>query len=743
MMERSDERSPTSLQVGPYRDSLLMAGPMSISEPYLFSSPSPVTEPLPNGFPSSLKGKLPDDGHRERRNSEGEGFPRMQGKHKIGHRRVDQEGNISYKRVPSSKLMQSIQEGIRHSVGKLASEPERDVLFTDFENTEIVFHPEAGTKFTPAHNFGDFHFKTYAPIAFRHFREVFDISPEDYMMSICVEGLIEISNPGASGSLFYLTEDEMFIIKTVDHSEAGFLLKLLPQYYMNIVQNPRTLLPKFFGLYCYKAFGKNVRIIVMDNLLPRRIKYHHKFDLKGSTYNRFASEKEKEKAVPTLKDVDFLHLYADGIYLDNETYLQLMSLFKRDCLVLQSFKIMDYSLLLGIHNLDQDVRDEREGKETGVATESPNEEGSKGLGRTRSINRHRLAAMPRNNNPDTPPETELQGEEAFVRQQSAVSQMNDDELNALLLRANIDPNVTGGSLMARTKKGERLLIFIGIIDILQHWRLRKKLEHAFKSVIHDGSTISVCHPTAYAKRYQEFMAEKVFHPFAIAGNAFKLANIPLRLSSRNTGSLPIPGSLAALQHRGSLSRTSIPSSISPLHFGRSSGSMVRGGGSGPMLPPDIVASAANGAATDASSSAGYPSHPPSGSASPHAYRKVRLTALARGLLLREGHSQPVEGLSVENVLISVADLQEVVSAYDVVRQRSESIRSSVSSNPAYPITRNGPLRGSISNSPKLPNEGIKLRPDGDTNLLLSEGTQTGGASLRSILHEPQYEETDL
>lgn len=66
-------------------------------------------------------------------------------------------------------------------------------------------------------------------------------------MSICVEGLIEISNPGASGSLFYLTEDEMFIIKTVDHSEAGFLLKLLPQYYMNIVQNPRTLLPKFFG----------------------------------------------------------------------------------------------------------------------------------------------------------------------------------------------------------------------------------------------------------------------------------------------------------------------------------------------------------------------------------------------------------------------------------------------------------------------------------------------------------------
>ena len=91
-----------------------------------------------------------------------------------------------------------------------------------------------------------------------------------FQMSICLEPLIEISNPGASGSLFYLTEDEMFIIKTVANNEAEYLLKLLPQYYMNIVQNPRTLLPKFFGLYCYKAFGKNVRIIVMDNILPRK-----------------------------------------------------------------------------------------------------------------------------------------------------------------------------------------------------------------------------------------------------------------------------------------------------------------------------------------------------------------------------------------------------------------------------------------------------------------------------------------
>lgn len=50
--------------------------------------------------------------------------------------------------------------------------------------------------------------------------------------SICNEPLIELSNPGASGSLFYLTSDDEFIIKTVQHKEAEFLQKLLPGYYM-------------------------------------------------------------------------------------------------------------------------------------------------------------------------------------------------------------------------------------------------------------------------------------------------------------------------------------------------------------------------------------------------------------------------------------------------------------------------------------------------------------------------------
>ena len=60
-------------------------------------------------------------------------------------------------------------------------------------------------------------------------------------------------------------------------------------YYMNLNQNPHTLLPKFFGMYVYQCNQKNIRIIVMNNLLPSNIKMHLKFDLKGSTFKRKVS----------------------------------------------------------------------------------------------------------------------------------------------------------------------------------------------------------------------------------------------------------------------------------------------------------------------------------------------------------------------------------------------------------------------------------------------------------------------
>jgi hypothetical protein len=55
----------------------------------------------------------------------------------------------------------------------------------------------------------------------RTLRKLFDVDPADYMISICGdEALRELSSPGKSGSFFYLTNDDKYMIKTMKKSEV-------------------------------------------------------------------------------------------------------------------------------------------------------------------------------------------------------------------------------------------------------------------------------------------------------------------------------------------------------------------------------------------------------------------------------------------------------------------------------------------------------------------------------------------
>ncbi|XP_041429987.1 uncharacterized protein LOC100653493 isoform X6 [Xenopus laevis] len=420
---------------------------------------------------------------------------------KIGHRGVDSTGETTYKKTTSSALKGAIQLGITHTVGSLSTKPERDVLMQDFYVVESIFFPGEGSNLTPAHHYNDFRFKTYAPVAFRYFRELFGIRPDDYLYSLCNEPLIELSNPGASGSVFYVSGDDEFIIKTVQHKEAEFLQKLLPGYYMNLNQNPRTLLPKFYGLYCVQAGGKNIRIVVMNNLLPRSVRMHLKYDLKGSTYKRRASAKEREKSSPTHKDLDFLQDLPDGLYLDPDMHNALCKTIQRDCLVrsnvdwgtcvLQSFKIMDYSLLVGVHNMDFA---QKETMVVDAQSDTRRPAAQKALYST---------AM-----------ESIQGE---ARRGGAIE--TDDQM---------------GGIPARNAKGERLLLYIGVIDVLQSYRFMKKLEHSWKALVHDGDTVSVHRPGFYADRFQKFMCVSVFKKIPLKTSPSKKSRTMPGISRRPT-----------------------------------------------------------------------------------------------------------------------------------------------------------------------------------------------------------------
>ncbi len=174
--------------------------------------------------------------------------------------------------------------------------------------------------------------------------------------------LSELGSPGKSGSFFYFSRDYKYIIKTIHHSEHKVLRRILHDYYRHVQDNPNTLLSQFYGLHRVKIpYGKKTHFVVMNNLFPPHRDIHQTFDLKGSTIGRDFTEGDlAHNPRATLKDLNWLRR---GMHLQlgpakREVFLTQV---RRDVQLLQRLNIMDYSLLVGIHDLgrgnDEGLRD--------------------------------------------------------------------------------------------------------------------------------------------------------------------------------------------------------------------------------------------------------------------------------------------------------------------------------------------------------------------------------------------------
>lgn len=245
--------------------------------------------------------------------------------------------------------------GIRVSVSRCNAKVDRELTDEDFTARHKLAFDISGNELIPSSKY-DFKFKDYSPWVFRHLRALFKLDPADYLMSLTSKYILsELSSPGKSGSFFYFSRDFRFIIKTIHHSEHRMLRKILKEYYNHITANPNTLISQFYGLHRIKLpWGKKVHFIVMNNLFPPYYDMHRTYDLKGSTLGREHIFKPGEEGTTTavLKDLNWVAKKENLILGPHKAKIFLEQL-ERDVELLKRLNIMDYSLLIGIHDLNK------------------------------------------------------------------------------------------------------------------------------------------------------------------------------------------------------------------------------------------------------------------------------------------------------------------------------------------------------------------------------------------------------
>ncbi|AAS54395.1 AGL096Wp [Eremothecium gossypii ATCC 10895] len=384
------------------------------------------------------------------------------------------EGHVNF--IIAYNMLTGIRVAVSRCSGLMKPLSQRD-----FHQTKKLAFDYHGNELTPSSQYA-FKFKDYCPEVFRELRARFGLDPADYLMSLTSKYILsELNSPGKSGSFFYFSRDYKYIIKTIHHSEHKHLRHVLHDYYEHVKANPDTLICQFYGLHrvkmpiSFKNKVKNRRIyfIVMNNLFPPHLEMHTTFDLKGSTLGRYTKvSKEDEDARPVLKDLNWLEQHMNIQFGPHKGRVFLNQL-KKDVDFLSRLNIMDYSLLLGIHDIN---------------LAAANSEDIHAMIPESSAKHALTSAFPANSN----------------------SNININ---------NVITNASNNHFFQRDEGGIRasdaenkdlnIIYYIGIIDCLTNYSLLKKLETFWRGLSHDLYAVSAVPPNDYGLRFYKFIEDSV------------------------------------------------------------------------------------------------------------------------------------------------------------------------------------------------------------------------------------------
>ena len=428
--------------------------------------------------------------------------------------------------VDQAVLRETDDRGIRSATNKIVAAImlEHADAEEDQRRAEQTSSLESTTrmiKFKPSSSLsGSFTFVSMEPSVFHLLWKSQNLNLQNFKQSFFLEdindvdstGLLEKFTEGKSGSFFYFTLDHRYIIKTVSTEEEKFLRKIARHYYNHIKDNPETLIVRLYGLYQVRLAWeqKYISVIVMENIFHSidQLKIHEKYDLKGSTVGRRVIKGSNVSASSSvMKDLDFEY-FKRKVYVGPENKKLIMDQLHEDTKFLASVGIMDYSLLLGIH----DHNKEQNRRVLGA--------GSFATGGFEIVDS--LGGSQRTSLKD---QLVLSREETFIpvevnpwfrqdfgglRSYTPHHPIYHSEVAGLVRQASEND-------FPRTYDGISIddipvaTYYFGIVDILQQYNVRKKLEHFWKTRITqlDPHGISAVEPREYRQRFLRFIS-KVF-----------------------------------------------------------------------------------------------------------------------------------------------------------------------------------------------------------------------------------------
>lgn len=451
-------------------------------------------------------------------------------------------------------MMMGIRQTLcsRANAGDLggAGAAHKPLALDDFGGARKYVFPPRGTAETPPHSLAHtFKFKDYAPRAFAAIRSVFGVSQTDYITSVCgTQYFLNFISNSKSQQYFFYSHDGKFLIKTQTRDEVRFLRKMLPAYYAHLKAHPGSLLTRFLGMSRIKFYHlrRKVRFVVMMSVHPTPLHVHTTYDLKGCTHGRRTTAKERDRDARLgiglhLKDLDLLD---DGfrLCLAHRGRDAFLSQLRLDVAFLAERSIMDYSLLIGVHDPSRTTFD---------AWDGTGEDGAKP-----SVADVEAASGARLSGPAAPPAAPsvvdlscgllggaapdpaaaLGSPKARRAPDDDDDASSDDDADASLtgaeatdaahaLKRAIRASPDGGGLVTLTRgrrdlgipsRPERGAIgptyFLGVIDILIKYNAKKSAETYFKSLRAPRSAISSIPPDEYAARFIAFVEDHVLTP---------------------------------------------------------------------------------------------------------------------------------------------------------------------------------------------------------------------------------------